>query len=148
DLKGIISDFHIATERMQEMCAERGNAETLSMIEQCITYAELKARHVLRKIPDGTYEFHDYLDNDFHTDNPVRIKLSLTAMDGRVHLDFTGTDPQVLCAINIASAGKPHAWLTVGMVHYILTDDPGIPLNSGLLRGVTVTAPEGTLVHA
>lgn len=148
DLKGIISAFHIATNRMKDVFAERGRDTSLAMIEHCISYAELKAQHSLRKIPNGAYEFHDYLDNDFYTDNPIRIKLTLRVTDGKVHLDFTGTDPQVMCAINIASAGKAHAWLTVGMVHYILTDDPSIPLNSGILRGVTVTAPEGTLVHA
>ena len=52
-----------------------------------------------------------------------------------MHLDFTGTDPQVLAAFNLATAGKPsHAWLTIGLVHYLLTEDPEIPLNGGVLR--------------
>ena len=59
--------------------------------------------------PDGTYRFVDYLEDDLVSNIPVRIELALTVDKDSAHLDFTGTDPQVLAAFNIVTAGKPHA---------------------------------------
>jgi N-methylhydantoinase B len=77
----------------------------------------------------------------------VRIALSATFSDGEVHLDFTGTDPQVATAMNIPSRGRPHAWLTLRVLALVNTLDPTTPLNVGMLAPVKITAPEGSLVN-
>ncbi|MBI3708811.1 MAG: hydantoinase B/oxoprolinase family protein [Proteobacteria bacterium] len=112
-------------------------------------HAEAKARAVIARIPSGTYRFVDYLDDDIASSHPVRIALALNISGSDIHIDFTGTDPQVMAALNLATAGKrSHTWLTVGIMQFLLTADREMPVNGGILRPVSVTAPAGTIVHA
>ena len=71
----------------------------------------------------------------------------MTVSGSDVHLDFTGTDPQILAAYNIPTASKPHAWLTQGLVHHLLSTDPTIPANGAVRRAMRVTTPLGSLVN-
>ncbi len=149
DLQAMVSSFHVARERLLALYAKYGGARTDELIGECLAYAEAKARAVIARIPDGTYSFVDYLDDDINTPHPVRICLALTKSGTDIAVDFTGTDPQVMAAINLATAGKPtHTWLTVGILQFLLTADRDMPVNGGVLRPITVHAPAGTLVHA
>tara|TARA_A100001015_G_scaffold74576_1_gene82733 strand:- start:7071 stop:8321 length:1251 start_codon:yes stop_codon:yes gene_type:complete len=67
--------------------------------------------------------------------------------DGLVHLDFTGSDPQVDAAYNIPTGGKRHPWLTLKLMHFIFSNDRSIPLNHGVFNNITVEAPFGTIVN-
>ncbi|MBM3521402.1 MAG: hydantoinase B/oxoprolinase family protein, partial [Alphaproteobacteria bacterium] len=110
-------------------------------------YATTKARAVQRLIPDGTTEFWDYLDDDFNSKIPVRVRCRLTARDGLVHLDFTGSDPQVAAAYNVPTGGRRHPWLTLKLMHFVFSNDKTIPLNHGMFENITVSAPRGTIVN-
>ena len=65
-----------------------------------------------------------------------------------LHLDFTGSDPQVASALNIATHGVTHPFICQAIIAYIVTMDPQIPKASSILRPVRVTAPPGTIVHS
>jgi len=149
DLQAMVSAFHVAGDRLVALFAKYGLERTNELIDECISYAEVKARAVIDSIPDGAYRFVDYLDDDINSPHPVRICLTLTKTGSEIHVDFSGTDPQVMAAINLATAGKKaHTWLTVGILQFLLTADPEIPVNGGVLRPISVHAPAGTLVHA
>jgi N-methylhydantoinase B len=113
-----------------------------------LDYAEHQAREVLRSIPDGDYDFHDYCDEDGPNGNPVRLALKLSIRGDSATLDFTGTDPQLTSALNVPTGSDPrHTLLLVG-VYYVLTAlKPDILLNSGLTRPFTCIAPVGTVVN-
>ena len=103
----------------------------------------------IRKIPDGTYRFTEYMEDDLRSEVPVRIQVALTIEGDAIHLDFTGTDPQVGSALNMATHGVTHPFLCQAINAYLVTEDPGIPKASSiLLVGVRVTAPPGCLVNA
>ena len=61
----------------------------------------------------------------------------MVVKDGLVHLDFTGSDPQVDAAYNIPTGGKRHPWLTLKLMHFIFSNDRSIPLNHGVFNNVT-----------
>ncbi|MER1968626.1 hydantoinase B/oxoprolinase family protein [Castellaniella sp. GW247-6E4] len=148
DLKALMSAFHVAKRRLMDLFRKNGLARSKALIQESMDYAEAKARHVFSEIPDGTYRFWDYIEDDLVSDNPVRIDLALTIEGSSVHLDYSGTDPQILASFNIISASKPHQWLTQGMVHYLLSNDPTIPANGAIKRPIRVTAPAGCLLNA
>ncbi len=106
DINALTSSFHVAAARLQEIFGKYGIARARALMDECLRYAEAKARAVIAEIPSGTYRFVDYLDDDIASNLPVRICLALTVAGSDVHLDFTGTDPQVLAAFNLATAGK------------------------------------------
>ncbi len=147
DLKALISSFHIASGRLVAVFEKYGLARAKALVQESLDYTEAKSRAVIAHIPDGTYRFVDYLEDDLVSAVPVRIELAITIDGSSAHLDFTGTDPQVLAAYNVVTGGKPHAWLTIGFIHHLLSEDPTIPANGAVIRPLRVTAPLGTLVN-
>ncbi|WLS04845.1 hydantoinase B/oxoprolinase family protein [Shinella oryzae] len=147
DIRAMLAALAAGRRRLAQTISQHG-AETVSAAAvDLVAYSAEKARTVLKRVPAGTYSFDDYLDDDAATRLPVRVALSATFADGEVHLDFTGTDPQVSTAMNIPSRGRPHAWLTLRVLALVNTLDPTTPLNVGMLAPVKITAPEGSLVN-
>jgi len=147
DIRAMLAALAAGRRRLEQTIAQHGADAVSVAATDLMSYAAQKARAVLKRVPDGTYRFSDYLDDDAATQLPVRIALAATFTDGTVHLDFTGTDPQVATAMNIPSRGRPHAWLTLRVLALVNTLDPTTPLNAGLLEPVRITAPEGSLVN-
>jgi N-methylhydantoinase B len=147
DIRAMLAALTAGRRRLERTIAQHGVESVSSAAADLITYAAEKARTILRQVPDGTYTFSDYLDDDAATRLPIRVSLAATFQDGTVHLDFSGTDPQVATAMNIPSRGRPHAWLTLRVLALVHTLDPTTPLNAGMLDPVRITAPEGSLVN-
>lgn len=147
DIRAMLAALAAGRRRLEQTIAQHGADAVSVAATDLMSYAAQKARAVLKRVPDGTYRFSDYLDDDAATQLPVRIALAATFADGTVHLDFTGTDPQVATAMNIPSRGRPHAWLTLRVLALVNTLDPTTPLNAGVLEPVRITAPEGSLVN-
>lgn len=147
DIRAMMAALSAGRRRFEQTLARHGAEAVSAAASDLMSWAAEKARTVLRQVPSGSYSFSDYLDDDAAGKLPVRIALTATFADGEVHLDFTGTDPQVATAMNIPSRGRPHAWLTLRVLALVNTLDPSVPLNAGLLDPVRITAPEGTLVN-
>lgn len=147
DIRAMLAALAAGRRRFEQAIVQHGADEVSAASIELVSYAAQKARSVLRKVPAGSYTFSDYLDDDAAGSLPVRIALTVTFKDGEVHLDFTGTDPQVATAMNIPSRGRPHAWLTLRVLALVNTLDPTVPLDVGLLDTVRITAPEGSLVN-
>ena len=147
DLKAMLASLETGAQRTADIIAAHGVEVLLDAQRDLAEYAAEKARAVLRRIPDGRYEFWDYLDDDFTSRLPVRIRCALTVADGKIDLDFAGTDPQVAAAYNVPTSGKRHPWLTQRLMHLIASTDKTAPLNHGLYAHFTARAPKGTIVN-
>jgi N-methylhydantoinase B len=118
--------------------------KVLTGIESLLAYSEKKFRAKISEIPDGTYEFVDYLDDDGITNEYIPIKVAVTIKGDKIHLDFTGSAPQVDGAINVV-------WHALSAtVYYALKAfiDPTLPPNGGFFRAVHINAPKHTIVNA
>jgi N-methylhydantoinase B len=147
DIKAMLAALLVGERRVLGLIEQHGLGTFLEAQEGIVAYAATKALAVQKQIPDGTYEFWDLLDDDFVSKVPVRVRCKLTAKAGKIHLDFTGSDPQVPAAYNIPTAGKRHPWLTLKLMHFVYSHDKTIPLNYGMFEHVTVEAPRGTVVN-
>ncbi|UFN51549.1 hydantoinase B/oxoprolinase family protein (plasmid) [Roseomonas sp. OT10] len=147
DIRAMVTALRIGEARMREAAVRNGRDVLAGAMADALDYSEARARGVIAGIPDGTYRFHDYLDDDATSPIPIRFEVAVTVAGDRLHLDFTGSDPQVRAAFNIPSAGKPHPWLIYKVMFLLLTLQPDVPVNAGLLRPVTVLAPEGSIVN-
>ena len=96
-------------------------------------YAADKAKAVLKRIPNGVYEFWDYLDHDFVSQVPVRIRCTVTVKDGAIDLDYDGTDPQLMSAFNLPTGGAAPALSDAAADAHDHQPRPPAPLNHGLL---------------
>jgi N-methylhydantoinase B len=147
DLRAMITALRVGERRVHELIERYGRDTFLSAMQDCLVYSEARVREQIRGIRPGTYRFHDYLDDDVASEVPVRLQVAVTVEGDSIHLDFTGTDPQLKAAFNLYSANKPHPWLIYKLMSLFSTMDPGIPLNSGMMRPVSVTAPVGSVVN-
>jgi len=107
-------------------------------------YAERLALSSLSQIPDGSYRFHDVMDDDGMGQQDIRIEVSVHVQQGRIHLDFEGTAPQVAgninCPLSVAAAAAFYVFRCLMPAH--------TPACAGSFRPITLSIPEGTLLNA
>jgi N-methylhydantoinase B len=146
DLNAQIAACRTGEQRLQALYRDQGVEIVDAELESLMDYAERLTRLAIERIPDGRYEFTDWLDDDGLDPGagPVRIQVTITVAGADIDFDFTGTDPQVSAAINSVRSS------TLAVVYYavrVLTGDAA-PNNDGCYRPISVNLPEGTLVNA
>ncbi len=144
DLLAQRAAIRVGQRRLGEL-AEREGVSGLALGMQALQdYSERLTRALLRRIPNGSYEAEDFLDDDGFGSGPVRIRVRVTVRRGGVEVDFAGTDSQVRGGVN---ANFP---VTLAAVYYVFRcfAADSIPENAGFMRPIRVHAPLGTVVHA
>ncbi|WP_172329797.1 hydantoinase B/oxoprolinase family protein [Mangrovicoccus sp. HB161399] len=148
DTKALIGALKTGAKKVEGMIAKFGVDTFRAGLDGMLDYAEAQAREILGSIPDGTYTFCDYADEDSQGGNPVRLKLALTIRGEEAILDFTGSDPQLASSLNVPTGSDPrHTLLMVGVYYVLYTLNPKILLNTGLTRPFTCIAPEGSVLN-
>ncbi|MGI9409052.1 MAG: hydantoinase B/oxoprolinase family protein [Hyphomicrobiaceae bacterium] len=148
DLKAQIAACNTGERKVREMIAKFGIDTFKHGIERLLDYAEAQARETVRGIPDGAYDFADYMDEDSVDGKPCRLRLRLIVEGDTLRFDFTGTDPQLESSLNIPTGGdERHTLLCVGMVYTLYSIDPTLFLNSGIARTLSSVLPTGTMIN-
>ena len=147
DLQALVAGLTTGERRVHALIRRFGADTVDKSMDDLIDYAARKVEALIRTMPEGRYEFSDYIEDDVVTDIPIRLKVALTIRDGEIHLDFTGSDVQVGSALNVPTAGRVHPFMSIALVNYFVTRDRTIPLNAGVLRRVRMTLPEGSVVN-
>jgi len=144
DFDAQIGSLKTGTTRLLEIVERRGEKETREYAAQLINYSARLMRHTIANIPDGVYEAEDELDDDGISDAPVPIVVRVTVRGDNAVVDFHGSSPQVMGAINAVEA------ITVSAVSYVFRClVPGdVPASAGLMEPIEVIAPAGTVVNA
>lgn len=147
DLQAQLSALSVGERRVAELIEQHGVEVFKATQSGLINYAAQRAKAVHRRIPDGVYEHCDYLDDDFRSRIPVRLRCKMTVDDGHIHLDLEGTDPQLASPYNVPTGGKRHPYFTAKVMHLLYTYDRDLPLNSGLFDNITVSVPQGSVMN-
>ena len=148
DIKALVGALNTGERKILAMVEKFGKEAFLEGVEQLMDHSEAQARDILRSMPDGTWEFIDYADEDSVEANPCRLKLTLTIKGDEAILDFTGSDPQLGSSLNVPSGGDPrHSILLVAIYYILYTLNPKILLNTGLTRPFTCIAPRGSVLN-
>ncbi len=130
-------------ERMQELAEEYGTETILAAQKTLLEMAEKATRSFLKSLPEGDYEFIDYLDSDGISLEPIPIKVTIKIRGDSATVDFEGTAPQVK-----GNANAPLA-VTKSAVYYVFRCLTGehVPANSGGFRPIEIRAPKGCVVN-
>lgn len=144
DFDAQIGSLKTGEARLLEIVERRGERETAEYAAQLINYSARMMRHTIAAIPDGSYQAEDALDDDGIEDRDVPIKVRITIKGERAKIDFSGSAPQVIGAINAVEA------ITVSAVSYVFRCLVGaeVPASAGLMEPIEVIAPRGTVVNA
>jgi N-methylhydantoinase B len=144
DISAEVAAATVGARRVQEMVADYGVDTVLAYMDHLLDYAERLTRARIAEIPDGTYRFTDYMDNDgIALDRRVPISVTVTIRGSDAIVDYTGTSPQVAGPINAPISGAQAA------AYYALrcVTDPLIPNNHGCYRPIEVRVPRGCMMN-
>lgn len=141
DLNGQLNALDLGERRLAELLDDYGDATVARAFEAFSQRAEAMMRAAIRALPDGTYSFEDFLDNDGITDTPLTIALDLTIAGDAMTLDFSRTSAPCAGPLNIAYSTAV-ACCYVALKH-VFTD---VPANAGCLAPITFVIPETTLL--
>ena len=144
DLSAQLSANRAGIRRLQALVAEEGVAHFRQGLEALNDYAERLAVKALSALPDGTFRFRDYLDDDGQGHEEIPIQVTLHIQGGRVRADFDGTAPQVEGNVNCPKS------VAAAAVYYLfrcLMPDQ-TPACAGAFRPIELVIPEGCLLNA
>jgi N-methylhydantoinase B len=148
DIKAQVASLNVAERRILELVDRYGRDTVRQGIVDLMDHAETRARTLIESVPDGAYEFIDYLEGETPAAPPIRIKLTLRIEGSDLALDFDGTDYQVQAAFNVPTWNqRGHYMMSFPILNFFRTLDPDVPYNSGLVRPIELRAPLGTLVN-
>jgi len=144
DLMAQQAALELGRRRLAEMCARYGTAEFTAGSRRLIDYATQLMRAVIREIPDGTYRFTDYLDDDGFSARDIAISCELGVAGEKITCDFSASADQVPGPLNAVRA------ITLSAVSYALRclAPEEMPDNAGVMAPVTVITRPGSIVDA
>jgi len=130
--------------RFLEIIQRYGRETIVVAMDEVMNYSERRMRAEIAALPEGVYNYEDYLDDDGISGVRVKIRVALRIGGGGVTVDFSGSSPQVEGPVNAVYA------VTASAVYYTIRamTDPDIPPNEGCYRPISIVAPEGTVVNA
>lgn len=131
-------------QRLQDLASKYGLPRVQQQVAALQDYSERMMRETLRSLPEGTYGFSDFLDGDGQHATPIEVRATITLSSGSAVVDFTGSSPQVDGPVNANYAVALAAAMYV--FRCLIRDD--VPYTAGLLRPLTLIAPEGSIVNA
>lgn len=144
DLWAGVAALRVGERRLVELCEKFGMDTVEAATARLLNHGEALTRLELRRLPKGTFEAEDMIDDDGigHGPFPVRVKVTIT--DEEFVCDFTGTHPQVPGPINATRTGLLSSIRTI----FKAVSGPHIPVNEGCFRPVKVICPPRTIFTA
>lgn len=145
DVRALVAGTRVAAARIESLIDEYGVDAFQQGVTEYLDHTELLTRKALSELANGTFAASYVIDDDgLHPGVSYAVRVAVTVEDGRLVLDFAGTDDQVAAAINSSLSQSLAA--AVFAVRCFL--DPTIPMNDGCLRVLDVRLPEGSLLNA
>ncbi len=145
DLNALIAACRVASRRVVEMCVRFGDDVFASATDELLARNHRAMKALIESsIGDEPVSFEDYICDDGNGRGPYKIRCTMSKKDGRVVLDFEGTDPQ--------SEGSINFFLNENMmrmffgIYMIMVFDPQILFNDGYYDLIDVRIPEGSLL--
>jgi N-methylhydantoinase B len=143
DIMAIVAACRHGANGLLALARIHGIESLKRQMNDLIDYAEELARAELRLLPDGTWSFEDFIDDDGFSDEPIRLYVELTKNGDELIADFRGTSAQVKGSINMTESFTKSA--VYACVRSVM--DPSIPNNEGFFRPITVITEPGSFAH-
>ena len=144
DLRAQLAACTIAERQFLELIDRFGAKSVDLYMKEVIDYAERLTRSAIRDLPDGEFDFEDWIDDDgIDIDRPIRLYVKVIKNGEEMLVDWTGSSEQVKGAINNTLSYTKAA--SYAGIRSVLPD--GIPNNEGVFRVINVIAPPGTIAN-
>jgi N-methylhydantoinase B len=143
DLRAQRSALRVGEQRLVELAAHHGPETLFAAMDEIVARTEARMRAALREVPDGVYEFEDFLDDSGPGTPPLRVKVNVSVVGDGLTVDYDGSSPQTASGMNsYINYTRSYSYAAVKC----LTDPLG-PMNEGALKPIVVKAPEGSFLN-
>jgi 5-oxoprolinase (ATP-hydrolysing) len=152
DFQAMIAACTLAKSRYLGLIQRYGADAVRESGQAWIDYSERMLRQEIAKIPDGEYGPEiGYLDDDgrnYGKKLPISVKVIVSG--DQITFDLTGSSEQVPTAYNCAFEGTTVSAFTF-ITRMMFLDEVAFPVfvpqNEGMLKPLSVVAPEGTIFN-
>ncbi len=144
DLLAQIAALDIGANHVARLSKRYGTDLLVAAMDQILAQSENAVREAIAQLPEGTYSFEDYVDDDGITESPIRVAVSIKVDGSRMVVDLSGCGPQVPgpvnCTLNIAKSA----------IYYAVMAGLGgeFQANAGCYRPIEIVTTEGSIVDA
>ncbi|TPG48140.1 hydantoinase B/oxoprolinase family protein [Roseomonas nepalensis] len=145
DLASQLASLDVGAAAIRRLATRYGAAGMIEAGQRILDASEATMRAAIGRMPDGLYEFEDFLDDDgVVLDQPLRLHVRLEIAGDTITADLSGCSPQAKGPVNATLASSAAAVLFAVMS---ASDEP-LAANAGCYRPVRIIAPEGLCVNA
>ncbi len=143
DMRSQRASLQLGEQRIVELYERFGETRVDSCIETILAGTEAAVRERIQAMPDGRYEFTDFMDDYGPGTPPLRIQVAVTIAGNSIKVDFEGTDAQTESGLNsYFNYTRSYVYAAIKC----LTDPEG-PMNHGALTPIEIVAPEGCFLN-
>ena len=142
DLRAQMASNDVMARRLVSLLREYGMDDIVPVSHEILARTEAAVRAHIRQFREGTYRNEIAIDT--FDGAAIRIAIAVTLRDGAVQVDYTGTTPQIAHGVNVC-LNYARSYTTFAVKCAV---SPLLPNNEGVLRAITTTAPEGSILNA
>lgn len=142
DLRALLNAGAVLDRRLRGIVEGIGIPAFQGATQELDRRVEVAFRRRIESVPDGEYQAS--IASEGAKGIPFEIRLRLVVTGDSIAADFGGSSPQVPAGIN--SCFNYTSSYVVAALKSVLI--PRLPFNHGVLRPITVTAPEGSIVNS
>jgi N-methylhydantoinase B len=144
DMWAQVAALKTGEKRVKELCVKYRKEVVLSSVDYLLDHGEQLARKELSKLPKGTYEAEDFIDDDGFGNGPFKVKVKVTITDDKFVADFRGSHPQVQGPINCSYTALVSAVRAI----FLAITNPSQDANDGVFRPLEVITDKGSVLSA
>lgn len=144
DMYAQAAALRVGAERIVEIHDKYGLQAFDDAVATHLRRGERRALKAMAKLPRGTFEVEDLLENNGVGGTPIPVKLSVSITEDTFSLNITGNPGPSPTSVNGTSVGVAAQARTI----FKVISDPSSPVNEGEFKPVHVVAPEGTIFTA
>src|SRR5690625_4846568 len=144
DLWAQIAALKPGHKRITLLCELYDTKVVLQSMDRLRGQGEILAREAMKKLPKGTFEANDFIDDDGFGNGPFPVQVKVTITEDEFICDFRGSHPQVPGPINCSYS----ALVTSVRVVFLSLTNSGDVENDGVFRPLKVIADKGSVLSA
>jgi N-methylhydantoinase B/oxoprolinase/acetone carboxylase alpha subunit len=141
DLQSQLASLEVGAAAIRRLAQRYGAAGVIEASARILDMSEAAMRAAIRAMPDGRYEFEDFLDDDGVSGEPVRLHAAVTIAGEEIAVDLTGCADQRRGPVNCTPAMSNCA------VYYaiIAATDGAVAPNAGCYRPIRIRHRPGSV---
>src|SRR6266699_1408654 len=144
DIRGQLGADRLGERRLGELVGKFGKREILGCFDRLLEISEAKLKAAIAEWEDGRFEAERFVDDDgIDLEQPVRIHVVIEKRGDKLHFDFSGSADATKGPANI----RPPLVQAACAYALISLVDPNMYVSSGLIRGFTLAARDGSVLN-